>query len=321
MAYSYAVGIDVSKKTLDVCILSEALNVHHKFSNSTQGISEISDFIHTHHVDPKSPVVIESTGDYHLLTAFTLAKDFNVRIINPIIARHHMQTTVRKVKSDKVDSRMLAELALKQDLPTHIFSIEELQKRKLVTFIDTMEQHLSALKLSLRNIQKVSGDFQFSLHAVSALESQLKQLEEILKNAHLELDTLVRNQELVSQIDAVKGIGRKTALKVVALLEDRVFPNKRSMVAFTGLDVTTKQSGKWKGKTRITKRGNPQLRKYLVQIAWGLLTHNTDAQEYMARYKAKGRKYLELKVILARRVLRMIFGAMRTHSIFDPAFL
>lgn len=320
MTYSSAVGIDVSKKTLDVTIINNDVSSHNKFSNSKKGLSSLKSFLSSHNITSQTQIVMESTGDYHLLSAVTLGDRYNVKVINPLLAKQHMQTTVRKVKTDKVDSKLLAEIGLKQKLQTHKVTEEEIKKKKLIVLIDTLEKHLSALKLSVKNLERTTKDLGITLNQLTSLKAQIKSLELEKKKIHLELTSLVVNKKLVDDLSNIKGISQETAVKVVGIIEDRDFSNKRALVAFSGLDVSVKESGKWSGRTRITKRGNNQLRKYLIQIGWGLLMHNEEMQEYIAKYKEKGRKYLELLVILARKFLRMLYGSIKNQQVFSTKF-
>lgn len=320
MPYTTSVGIDVSKKTLDVTVLTQGNSFHNKFANSRSGISDITSFLNEHAVSASDQVVMESTGDYHLLCAIALGESYNVNVINPLLAKQHMITTVRKVKTDKVDSKLLAEIGIKQELKTHKVTIEEIQKKKLIVLIDTLEKHLAALKLSIKNLKKASSELDITIYPLQEIEEKIKELELKKKHMHLEVFKLVKNKELVDNITSVRGVSQETAVKVVAMVEDRQFQNKRALVAFSGLDVSVKESGMWRGRPKISKRGNSQLRKYLVQIGWGLLMHNKEMQEYIKPYKEKGRKYLEILVILARKFLRMLYGAMKNKEAFFVNF-
>lgn len=317
MAYSTSVGIDVSKKSLDVCVLQGEKREAFSISNSISGISKLTNRLLKHKITSQDQIVIESTGDYHLLCAYQLSKSFNVKVINPLLAKHHMKTTVRKVKTDKVDAYLLAEIGRKQRLDTHTFSKEELEKKKILVLISTLEKHIAALKLAVKNTKKTFKDFGLSLKCVDQVEEELKSLEKVKKSLETQLGELVIKKELVAELASIPGISYESGVKVVAMLEDRQFRNKGSLVAFSGLDVSVKQSGTWSGKTKITKRGNSDLRKYLIRIAWGLMQHNDKFKGHIEKYKESGRKYKELLVIIARKFLRMLYGVMKNNSKFD----
>lgn len=317
MTCSTAVGIDVSKKTLDVSIITSGEVRHKKFTNNISGIQSVDRFLKRNLIDDKVQVVLESTGDYHLLSSFKLGKEFNVRIINPIIARQHMKSTVRQVKNDKVDSLQLAELGLRQKLNTVNVTKREIAKRKLVSLIKLLEKHIASLKLSLKNMTRTLDQFGISMNMTESLKEKISKLEETLVEANEELCELVENKEIVKDLGQLKGITRITAAKIMALIEKKTFKSKNALVAFAGLDVSVRESGMWKGKVRLSKRGDEALRKYVVRIAWGLLMHNESFQKYAKVHKEKGRKFGELLVIIARKFLKMLYGAMKDGTRFN----
>lgn len=317
MTHSVSVGIDVSKSKLDVCLINEDEITAFVVANTKDGINEIVAKLEESNISNKTQIVVESTGDYHLLCAYLLSSHFNVKVINPLLARKHMINSVRKVKSDKVDAKLLAEIGLKQDLSSHTFSKQELKKRKLVKLTNTIEKHISALKLSHKNMQAVFEEFGVESKSLDLLQKEIKDLKKVLDSLEVELHSLIEHKELATQLGLLSGITKASANKILALIEDRTFHSKSALVAFAGLDVSVKQSGKWRGKTRITKRGDSQLRKYLVQVAWGLLMHNKPFQEYANAYRQKGRKYFEILVIIARKFLKMLYGAISTKTDFN----
>lgn len=322
MPHSVGVGIDVSKDTLDTTILFETGEKFNSlFVNTKEGIREIQNFLQENSIQAKDQIVIESTGDFHLLVSHTLGKIFNVQIINPILSNRMIVKNIRKLKSDKSDSLILAQMALNQTFNEHLFNCNELKKRKIIAQIDNLEKHKAALVLSLKNSRKVFESFQFDFTSFSDIKNAIDSLTKAIKNLHLELNTLVQGHRYIQDLAAQKGISKDSANIIIAIIEDRKFKNKQSLVAYSGLDVSVKQSGKWRGKCRISKRGNGFLRKYLVQIAWGLIMHNEKFQKYAKQFKEKGRKYREIQVIVARKFLHMLYGSLKSNTTFSTEYL
>ena len=81
-----SVGIDVSKKKLDIAVLfSGHTTTGNVFENTIEGISDLVAFLKTQGVAKATPCVLESTGDYHLLVSVMLTQEgFMVNCINPL---------------------------------------------------------------------------------------------------------------------------------------------------------------------------------------------------------------------------------------------
>ncbi len=106
--YPTSVGIDVSKKTLAV-----ALQTRHKeyldssFPNTRIGITDLIGYLQTQKTAYTVPCVIESTGDFHLLSSYMLKEEgYEVKCINPIITHQYQRATIRNAKDDRIDAQI-----------------------------------------------------------------------------------------------------------------------------------------------------------------------------------------------------------------------
>ena len=73
----------------------------------------------------RARIVLESTGIYHI-PLFCYLKDagFDVIVINPLISHSNRNFNIRKVHSDKLDSKKLALLGLNPQLKTSVMPVE-----------------------------------------------------------------------------------------------------------------------------------------------------------------------------------------------------
>jgi transposase len=86
------------------------------------------------------------------------------------------------------------------------------------------------------------------LHMTEQVEETMKLMRSLCD------DKMKKDMELLI---SVKGIGEKTALNFLVELGGgvRAFENDKKLIAAAGLDPITHQSGKYKGKSKISKRG------------------------------------------------------------------
>jgi transposase len=111
-------------------------------------------------------------------------------------------------------------------------------------------------------------------------------------------------QRALALADATPGLSRDAVSVVATMLSDKPFTSKDALVAFCGLDIAARRSGKWKGTERLSKKGNSYLRKKLFLIAWGLFMHNQEYRVYYDTLEARGIPYIARLNALARRFLR-----------------
>ena len=95
------------------------------------------------------------------------------------------------------------------------------------------------------------------------------------------------------------------------------FPGKKALLRYAGLNLRRRQSGTYKGRTRISKKGRPLLRKILAQTTFPLLRR---IHLYGATYKRKREKGMvdhKAKVAIMRKFLCMLYGVHRSTHEFD----
>src|SRR5215831_20460531 len=98
------------------------------------------------------------------------------------------------------------------------------------------------------------------------------------------------------------GIGPCTAPALLWLLKDREFTNSDQAVAFSGLDVAVRQSGRFEGRRKLTKRGPTFIRRLLYCAASSLRRIHEFAALFH-RHHAKGLRAKGATIAVARKLL------------------
>lgn len=96
------------------------------------------------------------------------------------------------------------------------------------------------------------------------------------------------------------------------------FSHWRKLLRYAGLNICMRQSGTFKGKNRISKKGRPLLRKVLQQIVLPLVRKGYLYGEVYHRKKEEGnRPGTMVMTIVARQFLRKLHGWYRSGNAFD----
>jgi hypothetical protein len=113
------------------------------------------------------------------------------------------------------------------------------------------------------------------------------------------------------RLQQIPGIGPVNALTILAEAGDlRRFGHHRQFLKFCGLDLATHQSGQFRGKTKLSKRGNARLRRALWMAAQVAIRQRENSfRAKFERYVAKDRDDPDLR--------RKAFTAITAHSLPD----
>lgn len=146
------------------------------------------------------------------------------------------------------------------------------------------------------------------------LEEQLEKVTEFLKNS-CEQAALCQDIEILKSI---KGIGDTTAMHFIAEVGDiERFSSPKKLIAYAGLDPTVYESGKFKGSSRLSKRGNRHLRRVLWLMATSVVMHNEYFREYFTHRRAQGLPYKKAVLAVAHKLLRTIYSMLKHKKPFS----
>ena len=119
-----SVGIDVAKGKSTVCILKpygEIISKPFDIAHTEKDLNELSSMLLR--FDDEVKVVMEATGIYHLpVLTYLQEKGIFVAVINPYLMKVYRSSDLRKAKTDKIDSRIIANYGIE-----HWFTMQEFQ--------------------------------------------------------------------------------------------------------------------------------------------------------------------------------------------------
>ena len=142
----------------------------------------------------------------------------------------------------------------------------------------------------------------------AALKAQIEALGQTLK----------ARDELPPIDEAVSGITLFNLARLVGQtgpLGD--FATKRQLLRYAGMNLRERESGQYKGQTRLSKKGRPMLRKVLGQAVFPVLRGD---RLLGVRYAERRERMVEQKARVAamRKLLVAVWGSHRSAAPFDP---
>ena len=300
-----SIGIDVSKKTLAVARMMENRTAtHESIENDAKSIAALMTSISMSMKNTNVPIVIESTGDFHLLSSLMLREGgFAVKCINPVISKELERRDVRGAKTDKIDAGRLAKLGADESaLSVFTATRKDILARKQVGTLAKIREVKQTLSSHLKRSEETAQTLGFSMdlshlkNAIAELRAQEKELEGVLAE---------KIQPVCKQIaEETKGVSVRQMAILSVFFSGKTFTDRDQLVAFSGLDVRVRESGAWRGRARISKRGNPFLRRTLFLMGWGLAPHHPEYKKYYAEKKKTGAHHYTCIIACARKFLR-----------------
>lgn len=308
-------GIDISKDSFDVYGSGSG---YMSYPNSDKGFRAFLKIL-----DGSSHCVMEATGSYHhRLAMFLYEEGISLSVVNPVVIKRFVQMKLRRLKTDRSDAFMIYSYASEQPLEEWIPEAAYIVKAKeLLSLIQTYSRQSTALKNKLHALES-RGHGKGTL--VASIRRQLRQLKKERGLLEGELDALVRSNEpgLYSRLTTIPGIGKKTAvLMMVSTSNFETFDSYKQVSSFLGLAPNERTSGSSiRGRSRISKTGDGQLRNHLFMCSFTASVHNPQCKALFDRIVAKGKSKKLALIAVCNKLIKQAFAIAKSGMPYDPNY-
>jgi transposase len=161
--------------------------------------------------------------------------------------------------------------------------------------------------------------FRMVLAEVRSLIRQRDQIEDL---AH----AMLADHADYRRLRTVPGIGPIHALTILAEAGDlRRFGHHRQFLKFCGLDLATRKSGTFRGRTKLSKYGNARLRRALWMAAQVAARQRDNSfRDKLGRYTARDRHDADLRrkavTALTAKMARVVHAVIKGGAEYRPFF-
>lgn len=318
-----AVGIDVSKATIDVHLHQK--NQYSQFENSKKGFADLLRWTKQVTGSRLNELFFcfEHTGIYSLnLAAFLHKNEVQYSVVPALHIKRSLGIT--RGKNDQVDARRIAEFAyLRRDtLKRSVPPSETLLKiKQLLGLRERLVVQRAGYKGSLRELKAVfkkkDNEVLFTIPGklIEQLTQQIvlieKKIRELIKS-----ETLLN--ETFNLIISIKGVGEIIAAHLlVATNCFENFQNSRQMACYCGVAPFQRQSGiSLNSKARVNHFANKKLKTLLNLAASTAIQFDPELKSYYERRIKIGKSKMSTLNIVRNKILHRVFAVVKRRTPF-----
>lgn len=329
MNYSFFVGIDISKKTLDFAVRDrKELLFHIKVDNSLAGLKQFQKECLSRNINLlQSLICCEHTGIYsqNILT-LAIQEDLSVWLESSLRIKRSLG--LQRGKSDRIDAIRISEYAFRYaDLATiwHPERHTILKLRQLVALRKRLLNAKNTLRVPLSEV----ADFQdkklqkevekLNRKPIEALGKQITDVEKRIKALIKEDDSLKHLFDLVTSVD---GVGEVIFCEmVIATNEFKLFSCPRKFACYSGVVPFEHTSGtSIRGGTRVSHLANKQMKKLLHMAALSVVSRKGEMADYYHRKVEQGKNKMLVINAIRNKIIHRIFACVRDDRKYEKNY-
>lgn len=324
-------GIDVSKRNLSISLgllnsnLEKEFISHPDIGNDSGGFKILSRWLKKVLVEGiEFIIVMEATGVYHqAICNYLYSQGYKVCVMQSGRVKPYAQSLDQRSKTDALDSRMLSMLGLERNLRSWNPPSKELQELKalgrerssLLKDRNVEINRQEAIESSSYSSSKASKRHLTRLHLITA---QILAIEKEMRELVSKTKVL---KSRIAYLESIPGVSFISAATVVGeTLGFESISGAKQLTSYAGYDVVLRESGNFKGKTKISKKGNSHIRAVLHMPSMTCVRCNPTLKQFYKRLKPQKAKPLVALVAVQRKLLILMFTLWKNETYYDADF-
>ena len=326
------IGIDISKETLDWCVMEgrEVAGIHRTANTVDDIVKKLAEVLGKGNTDIGEVLVCaEFTGRYIyplVLACHKCGVDLWLE------SGYNVKCEARKErgKDDRTDARRIAEYGRKNQDDARIYRLPSKSIAMLRDLLSERSMYITqraAYKAQLKDMADFMDRESYS-ERYARQKPLLEHLDRLIEEVEGRMDAVVdsdpelrRQREL---LDSVPGIGAVCAPALIAVTAGfSLFDNGRELCCFAGLAPFAHVSGtSIRSRPRVSKRADHQLKALLHQCAKAAATRCKSGHftEYYKRKVAEGKSKTSVLNAVAAKLVLTAFAVVRDNTPYEKNF-
>lgn len=318
------IGVDISSKTLDICIKSKGSLNYFTIDNTIPAIKGFLKSYKTFDVI----LAMENTGRYNWnLLSCLESYNFKVYVIPPLHLKRSIGLT--RGKNDKIDALRICHFIEKNKQETRQWEPSPVPVRKIKILLTERTSRMKIRKQLLaqqhdyklfRNIDLHKELHKLNQELVEKINLQIKAIESMLEEVISSDQNLFKQQQLIK---SVPGVGKVLSWSILAKTEGfTLISNPRKMACYSGVAPFDFQSGtSIKKRPGVSVLADKSLKTLLHMAAMSAVRRVNDLGNYYLRKVAEGKNKMSVLNAVRNKIIHRIFAVIRNENFYQKDLL
>lgn len=320
MKFKTFIGIDVSKLSLDVCLITDEGEIRtFKVDNSVGDLRKLFRLVSKDLDIEKTLVCAEFTGHYsNILKAYCLENKISLWLESG--AEIKLRSGVQRRKTDKVDAERIAEYAMRYTDKAQLQALEDIAITESKLLLSERQLYIgerAKYKTQLRDMKKFVESPLFRDRS-KRLKKHIAVLDKSIKEIDQKIKELLKTKELAEQkkiLTSIPGVGDQVAINtIVATNGFKKFKNGRKFACHVGVAPFSFQSGtSQRSRDKVSHRANKRLKTLFHMAALSAVKMQGEFRDYFERKVAEGKNKMTVINAVRAKIINRIFALIREN--------
>ena len=322
MKRNWFIGIDISKKTLDVVIYDQEkknASKHFKVNNELKGFKEMIKTLKAEGVVLDDAFIcLEYCGIYGLELGLFLEGKIDFCFCSPLHIKRSLGLT--RGKNDKLDAYKIAWFSylFRDELSPSKMPTETMLKLKslmgeryrVVKMATIEKQVLRELSSQLDNKAIIRVK-----HRLKILTADVKAIENEIKELIMSSPALIKSYELLNSITGIALVN--ATMMILCTNNFEGITNARSFACYCGVAPFEYSSGtSIRGRTKVSNLANKRMKADLTNAARSAIVHDPEMRIYYKRKRAEGKEYGTVINAVKFKIITRAFAVIKRGTPF-----
>ena len=328
MKFKKFIGVDVSKATLDICIIAKpGPATYFTISNKSDPIAKFFGKLREQPDFGGILVCAEHTGHYsNLLLEHCLHIGIDIWMESG--AEIKLRSGVLRNKNDKVDAYRIASYAqrysdkakIETAMPDSLEEVKLLLSERELYIKERAKYRAQAkdLKRFVPNAHYTERKKRIDKH-MALLTKSIKQIDRSIDELFDTSTELKGQKDILTSID---GVGKQVAVHtIVATKGFRKYNNGRQFACHVGVAPFSFSSGtSLRSRNKVSHRANKKLKSLFHMAALSAIKMKGEFRDYFQRKLAEGKNKMLIINAVRAKIINRIFALIRDQRLYEKKY-
>lgn len=329
MKFKTFIGIDVSKLTLDICLITvDGVIENLKIENKDLSIKKFFKSLEKSCLWEEILVCAEYTGHYsNPLKVFCIGQ--NVALWLESGAEIKLRSGVQRRKNDKIDAERIVDYAMRYVDKARLQTLDDKVIETVKSLSSERDMYIKDRAKYQSQVKDFEGYIDSDIYKAKSkrLKKQILSLTKLIDSIDKQINQqFASSEKLTIQKEillSVGGVGDKVATEtIIATRGFTKFGTGREFSCHVGVAPFSFESGtSQRSRKKVSNRANKDLKTLFHMAALSAIRMKGELRDYFERKVAEGKNKMTVINAVRAKIINRIFALIRDNRKYEKSYI